>query len=57
MGTLSFNILKVQKISTVYYNVIGGWRLKRSMGDLSGHFTLLFKKINGNWLIVQDHSS
>jgi ketosteroid isomerase-like protein len=37
--------------------VIGKWHLKREAGDLSGHFTLLWKKIKGQWLIVADHSS
>jgi hypothetical protein len=38
--------------------VIGKWSLKREKaGDLSGYFTLLLKKINGQWLIVSDHSS
>lgn len=57
MGYLTFNILKVQKLSSKYYNVVGRWHLKRTIGDVGGHFTLLFKKIKGKWLIVQDHSS
>lgn len=57
MGKLSFNILSVQRLSTEYFYVIGKWHLQRSMGDLSGHYTLLIKKINGEWVIVADHSS
>lgn len=57
LGFLTFNILKVQKLSAKYYNIIGRWHIGRNIGNLSGHFTLLFKKINGKWLIVQDHSS
>ena len=57
MGKLSFNILKVDKLSSKYYSVIGKWMLVRSIGDVSGHFSLLFKKINGQWKIVSDHSS
>ena len=57
MGKLSFDIIKVQKLSPEYYFVVGKWFLKRSIGDLKGHYTLLFKKINGEWVIVADHSS
>lgn len=57
MGKLNFNILKVQPVSADTYFVLGKWALTRSVGDVSGHYTLLFKKINGQWLIVVDHSS
>lgn len=56
-GTLRFNILKVEKLSPEYYFVLGKFMLNRSIGDASGHFTLLFRKIGGQWLIVCDHSS
>lgn len=57
MGKLSFEFLKVKKISADYYWVLGKWFLKRTVGDVGGHYTLLFRKINGKWLIVADHSS
>jgi ketosteroid isomerase-like protein len=57
MGKLFFDILQVKKISTEYYWVLGKWFLKRSVGDIGGHYTLLFRKIKGRWLIVADHSS
>jgi ketosteroid isomerase-like protein len=57
MGKLNFNILIVKKISPEYYNVVGKWHLKRSIGDLQGHYTLLFRKVDGQWVIIQDHSS
>lgn len=57
MGKLSFDILKVQKLSPDYYFVLGKWALKRTIGDVSGHYTLIFKKINNQWVIVSDHSS
>ncbi len=46
MGKLSFDILVVKKLSKEYYQVVGKWHLKRTIGDLSGHYTLLLKKIN-----------
>ena len=57
MGKLFFEFIKVKKISTEYYWVLGKFFLKRTIGDVSGHYTLLFRKINGKWLIVSDHSS
>jgi ketosteroid isomerase-like protein len=57
MGKLSFDILKVEKLSKKYYYVVGKWMLKRSIGDISGHYDLLLRKINGRWYIVADHSS
>src|SRR5258706_8248518 len=57
MGKLSFNIISVKKLSKEYYYVIGEWHLQRSIGDLGGHYTLLFKKVNGRWVIIADHSS
>ena len=57
MGNLHFTIIKVQQLSAKYYHVTGKWYLQRSIGDLSGHYTLLFKKISGHWVIIADHSS
>ena len=57
MGQLSFDILIVKKLSPEYYYVVGKWMLKRSMGDLSGHYDLLLRRINGKWYIIADHSS
>lgn len=57
MGRLSFHIISVKKLSKKYYHVTGKWHLTRSIGDLSGHYTLLFKKIGGRWVIIADHSS
>jgi hypothetical protein len=57
MGKLYFDILMVKRISPEYYHVTGKWNLQRRIGDLNGHYTLLFRKINGNWVIIADHSS
>ena len=57
MGKLQFTILVVKKLSPRYYEVVGKWYLKRSIGDASGHYTLLLRKIKGSWVIVSDHSS
>ena len=57
MGKLSFDILTVEKLSDQHFYVVGKWMLKRTIGDISGHYTLLLRKIKGQWVIVADHSS
>lgn len=57
MGTLSFDILHVNRLSPEYYFVVGKFHLTRTVGDASGHFTLVFRKIKGQWKIISDHSS
>ncbi len=57
MGKLSFDILKIHRLSPEYFYVVGKWHLQRSIGDLNGHYDLLFRKINGKWVIIADHSS
>ena len=57
MGKLSFDIITVKRLSPDYFFVVGKWMLKRSIGDISGHYNLLLQKINGRWVIIADHSS
>jgi ketosteroid isomerase-like protein len=57
MGTLSFDIIQVKKLSRTYYHVTGKWMLQRAADAPSGHYTLLLRKIGGAWKIVSDHSS
>ena len=48
MGKLSFDIILIKELSPEYYYVVGKWMLNRSIGDLNGHYNLLFRKINGH---------
>ena len=57
MGKLTFNILEVKRLSVMYFFVVGKWHLTRSIGNVEGHFTLIFKKVKNKWVIVADHSS
>lgn len=57
MGTLSFSDIQIKTLSPTSAFVIGAWHLKREMGNLDGHYTLLFRKIDGRWVITVDHSS
>jgi hypothetical protein len=57
MGTLNFKLLKVQRLSADYYFVVGKWDLTRKAGNVGGHYDLIFRKIQGTWVIISDHSS
>lgn len=57
MGILTFTILSLEKLSDNSAFMIGKWHLKRSADEPNGHFTLLWKKIKGQWVIVADHTS
>lgn len=57
MGKLTFTLIQVKQLSPEYFHVTGKYYLTRTIGDASGHFTLVFRKINGKWVIISDHSS
>ena len=57
MGKLTFTLIQLKQLSPEYFHVTGKYYLTRSIGDASGHFTLVFRKIKGNWVIISDHSS
>ncbi len=57
MGKLSFKIFKVDILDPNYAFVYGQYHLIREKDAPTGYFTLLFKKINGKWVVVVDHSS
>ena len=57
MGKLNFNILEIKLLEENYAFVLGRWHLARTIGDIGGHFTLLFQKIKGQWFIIADHTS
>jgi len=58
MGELKFDILQVKVLDSTNAFVMGGWGLKLENGKTpGGYFTLWFRKINGEWKIVCDHTS
>ena len=57
MGKLTFTILRLEVLSPESAYIIGKWQLARAKDEPGGHFTLLWKKINGKWVIVADHTS
>ncbi|MDE1191362.1 MAG: nuclear transport factor 2 family protein [Arachidicoccus sp.] len=58
MGELEFSDIKIDLLSNTSAFVIGAWKITHDdKSTIGGHYTLLFKKINGKWLIVVDHTS
>ena len=58
MGTLKFDILKIKPLGKKHCLVVGKWHLARpEKGDIEGHFSLVFEKQKGKWVIIADHSS
>lgn len=57
MGTLIFSDISISVISNDAAMVFGKWSLKRNEDAPGGLFTLLFRKIDGRWRIVHDHTS
>ena len=57
MGMLKFTIIDLDRVDTSTALMNGKFYLSRSIGDLVGHFTLVWRKINGRWVIICDHSS
>ncbi|TLV00080.1 YybH family protein [Dyadobacter luticola] len=58
MGKLKFTYLNFSFPGPGVAFVVGKFHLTRpKKGDLEGHYTLLWKKIKGKWLIVCDHTS
>ena len=57
MGTLSFDLLHLQQWDASTLQLIGKFTLIRTKDQPTGYFTLLFRKIEGQWKIVSDHTS
>ncbi|OJJ23741.1 DUF4440 domain-containing protein [marine bacterium AO1-C] len=57
MGILKFKIISMEKLAPDAAFVIGKWHLTRKDDTPNGHFSLLWRKIDGVWVIVADHSS
>lgn len=58
MGKLTFDIIDIMPISSDAAYVLGKYNLEvLDDSNPSGYFTLVFRKINGDWKIVTDHTS
>jgi ketosteroid isomerase-like protein len=57
MGRLQFTNLSMELTGDSSAYVIGKWELFRTTDTLGGHYSLLWRKQAGRWMIVADHSS
>jgi hypothetical protein len=57
MGTLKFDIDNIFLVKRGVAILLGKFYLNREIGDASGFFTLVFKKVKGKWYIISDHTS
>jgi ketosteroid isomerase-like protein len=57
MGTLTFSELEFKPLSPVYIMATGRWQLARDADTPHGRFTLIFRRTQGGWRVVHDHTS
>lgn len=57
MGFLSFEDIDVTVLAPDAAVVFGAWALDCETDPVSGLFTLVFRKKEGRWVIVHDHTS
>ncbi|MBA4406400.1 DUF4440 domain-containing protein [bacterium] len=56
MGTLTFKVISLEQLNGNSAFMIGKWDLDRK-AKVGGYFSLIWKKVNGKWVIATDHSS
>lgn len=59
MGLLHFENEVIRFLDDETVQVIGAWSLDRGedLNDLEGHYSLIWKRKEGEWVIISDHSS
>lgn len=57
MGRVSFAELEITPLGEESALVLGRWQLDRENEPVGENFTLVFRKIDGRWVIVHDHTS
>ena len=57
MGQLKFTQLEITTLGDSAALVLGHWHLSRNSSSLEGNFTLAFRRIDSNWVIIHDHTS
>lgn len=56
MGQLTFDALETSRIDEQAALTLGNWKLDKDQ-PARGNFSLVWKRIDGEWKIVHDHSS
>lgn len=57
MGKLTFVIKDMTQHSKTVVSLTGSWELERENDRPEGYFLLIWRKIEGKWKIVVDHTS
>ncbi len=57
MGRVSFDQLEFEVLGPDAALVVGRWHVQREKDEIGGLFTLAFRKIDGRWVIIHDHTS
>ena len=57
MGKLTFDELEIKVLGGSAALVLGRWNLQRETEPLTGNFSLVVQMINGQWVIIHDHTS
>jgi uncharacterized protein (TIGR02246 family) len=57
MGQLTFSDLEITPLGDAAALVLGRWRLTRDPSPVGGNFTLVLRPIDGQWVIIHDHTS
>jgi beta-aspartyl-peptidase (threonine type) len=57
MGRLEFLEVEIEMLAPRAAFVRGRFHLKMDNSEMTGPFTLIFKKIKGDWKIIHDHTS
>ena len=57
MGKVTFNELDITSLGDSAALVLGRWKLDRKQEPIGGNFSLVFRRLDGRWVIVHDHTS
>jgi ketosteroid isomerase-like protein len=57
MGNLRFSDLEVHQLGDTSAWVLGRWDLAAPDTESGGIFTLVMQRLDGNWVVVHDHTS
>lgn len=57
MGKLTLSDLEITSLGDSAALVLGQWKLDRETEPVGGNYSIIFRKIDGRWLIIHDHTS
>lgn len=57
MGKLIFKNISFEPLNNKQIFVVGEWKLEREKDTLSGYYSLIWEKIDGQWKVIFDHTN